>query len=496
MESQVKTESNTPKTIKVDMPFDKQTVLERISWDEAAKVDLMLGRGFLVYQKAFKKQGKEQIKQHHGTHSIKFGSDWEDENSFAEKYRCHCGETIGLMFEGEECPECHTIVTFKDVSLETFGWIRMDQSVGIIEPLYYKALSSAIGKKNFNGIIATGEIERSGLKKDMSAKTAPYQGIGLVEFRERYEEILLFYRRKRRDKMEAIDNLLEEKDKVFASHIPVFSSVLRPVGFSAETLFMTKIDKKYNVVVSKVRTLNRLLKGANLKRKDKYSGALIQLEVPSTLYEIQKKVNELWDLTFSLIDQKNGHIRENLLGGRLNYSARNVIRPDFTLKADEVRLNYHTFAELYKLEIIAHIRKIYQVSYREAFNRWSRGIKDGSLMEVMKMVLKKFKPYVFINRNPTINYGSFLVMRVASIIEDLTDYTMAIPNQVLTVLNADYDGDILNIGSFKSQDFSKAFAKSFNPRLNMFIDRNNGSFNNDMNLHKDQMIGLYDFCNI
>ena len=59
-----------------------------------------------------------------------------------------------------------------------------------------------------------------------------------------------------------------------------------------------------------------------------------------------------------------------------------------------------------------------------------------------------------------------------------------------------FDGDILNIISLKTKEASEAFDKAFNPRKNMFISRNDGLFNNDFNLLKDQLIGLYEFNNI
>ena len=59
-----------------------------------------------------------------------------------------------------------------------------------------------------------------------------------------------------------------------------------------------------------------------------------------------------------------------------------------------------------------------------------------------------------------------------------------------------FDGDVLNIISLKSRHLAKAFGKIFNPKHNFFISRNDGRFNSDMNLFKDQLIGLYQFNNI
>ena len=176
-----------------------------------------------------------------------------------------------------------------------------------------------------------------------------------------------------------------------------------------------------------------------------------------------------------------------------------VIIPDPTLKADEVRLNYTAFLELFKYEIIAYLVKIADITENAAFEQWTKARIEYSpkIYEVMNYILKKHKPKIIINRNPTINYGSLLCVKVKSIKNEFPeDYTMSMPVQILPVLNADFDGDILNIVSLKTKELEKAYDKIFNPRTNMYISRNDGLFNSDFNLYKDQLIGLYEFNNI
>lgn len=55
---------------------------------------------------------------------------------------------------------------------------------------------------------------------------------------------------------------------------------------------------------------------------------------------------------------------------------------------------------------------------------------------------------------------------------------------------------VLNIIVLEDQTLSDDKNRLFNPRDNMIISRNDGLFNNDFNLVKDQMIGLYQFCNL
>lgn len=173
--------------------------------------------------------------------------------------------------------------------------------------------------------------------------------------------------------------------------------------------------------------------------------------------------------------------------------------PDPELKADEVKLNYMAFLELFKYEIIACLVEIANITENEAYEQWfkARIRYSPKIYEVMNYILKKNKPKIIINRNPTINYGSLLCVKIKSIKNQYSeDYTMSLPLQILPVLNADFDGDILNIVSLKTKTLEKAYNKIFNPKFNMYISRNDGLFNNDFNLYKDQLIGLYEFNNI
>lgn len=86
-------------------------------------------------------------------------------------------------------------------------------------------------------------------------------------------------------------------------------------------------------------------------------------------------------------------------------------------------------------------------------------------------------------------------MKVKDVKPDKEDHTMSLPIQVLKVLNADFDGDILNIISLKNKEMAKKYNATLSPRKSMTISRNDGMFNDDFNLLKDQSIGLFQFNN-
>ena len=96
-------------------------------WEQDFVNDMKRKFGFIVRAKPFKKttysNGKvgenaaKGTKEMYGIHSPLFGTDWLDDNAFADRYSCECGKMIGKIFKGRKCPECGTKVEFIDVNL-------------------------------------------------------------------------------------------------------------------------------------------------------------------------------------------------------------------------------------------------------------------------------------------------------------------------------------------------------------------------------------------
>jgi len=148
-----------------------------------------------------------------------------------------------------------------------------------------------------------------------------------------------------------------------------------------------------------------LLNDAELyeKRRKKWTKKKRErMDISTILNSIQSKVMEVWDLIFELIDQKEGHIKSEILGGMINWSSRCVIIPDPELKADEIRLNYMAFLELFRFEIIACLVRMEDITENAAYEQWfkARIQYNPKIYEIMNFILKKNKPKVIINRNP------------------------------------------------------------------------------------------------
>lgn len=368
------------------------------NWDEDCRADLMSGMGFEITEPAI----KGTTKLYNGIQSERFCTDFDSEEGFSERYRCDKGCTHGKVFEGSICPICGGKVKFRDIDLRITGWMII-RDYTVIHPLFYHKLASIIGNKVFQSIIKYDKrVSKNGELEQRENTTSPFYGIGITEFRERFDEILEYYVNKKKGKEEEVAEILANRDKIFPHAIPVYTAVLRPMSFRGESLFYCTIDKLYNKIYSSVFLLNNV--DAFEKRRKKWSKEKRErMDQGSMLSDIQDTLMELWDNIFDEIDSKYGHIQSEILGGMLNWSSRDVIIPNPLLKSDEVILNYMAVLELFKFEIIAYLCEMNDISPNEALEQWSKArIKYSSkIYEIMNYMIKSHTRYIIINRNPT-----------------------------------------------------------------------------------------------
>ena len=273
---------------------------------------------------------------------------------------------------------------------------------------------------------------------------------------------------------------MENRDKIFTQSIPVFSTMLRPFNEDKESFYFEESNATYTKINKLVSELNYYKPKAN-ESKIKANAQL--------LYDTQVEFMKLYDNMVTICEGKKGTIR-SLFAGRYNFTARSVIVSNHTLRADQVILSYHVLVEMLHASIINILKKTYNLSYQDAYNRWyaAKINKDPLVVKIIESMIKN-NPYggipVIINRNPTINYGSILQMFCIGITDS---YTMEIPLQILKLLAADFDGDTLNILYIINKEFFEASYLKMNPRNSMYISRNDGQFDNRMNHQRDTII--------
>ena len=368
------------------------------------------------------------------------------------EYRCDCGAFIGQDILGQKCPRCHSEITLHSLNFEYTGWIDIAPH-RVITPIYYNILKRAIGiaplkfilgdykadhavkynendtsfeenqKSKKSGMIAANDI-RHIIKKIPKTKHH-YQGIGHDVFYERFDEILDAFTSKTNE--EDIRLLKNEKNAVFTSKIPVYSTAFRPVSKTAETMFYPKINKWFSMIAS-----------IQCKLED----MILPIEMLSALNTIQNCWNDAVDhLIKNDISKKSGFIRSEIVGGTFCFSGRSVVTFDSSLKADEVDIPLAMFVKAYEYKIAHRLAVRYGKTLEQSYLQVKRYQNDPDVMAIVDELLAE-EPWLFILREPTINYASIACMRVRRYKKN--DYTISLPPEPLGGFNADFDGDALN----------------------------------------------------
>jgi DNA-directed RNA polymerase beta' subunit len=403
-----------------------------------------------------------------------------------EEFSCECGKYIGKFYEGTVCDKCSKEVESIQANIDRIGWIDLKENF-IVKYISYSLLEKVIGRENLKNIIhlpnkitMQGDIDEKEIKsiRDTSPDNK-YWYIGLKKFKENYKTILDYYYIMNDSKETDIYNFLEDPDDVFTNKIPVISTVLRPAMRTADGL---KLDELNNIYINILKNIEIIDDEINLT----------DIIKDLTIEIIQAEYFQLSTKIMDNIKSKGGLIRNQIMGTRINFSARNIISPAKAgYKIDEVVLPYLTFLNLYKYEIVNILTRIKSVNLVDAEEIWHRAsLKiDEEIYMIMKKMIVDEEIAILLNRNPTISYGSILYMKVAGIKKDYEDLTMSIHNGILSLLAGDYDGDVLNIVSIKDVEMREIFKEVFSP-ISLIIDSNKGHFNIALNLERDQVLGL------
>lgn len=430
--------------INLSYPYDPEyeyfTRLERLNLDREREEDIKSNQGFIIAPT----QGiKKDIKNPMSIFSRKFGQTIKDVNPFGNRYSCECGYTQNKVNNGTICKVCGTKVKYVDDNYQYFGWLVLKEH-WIISPAFYNALRFFIGK-DFDNIIKFQSLttDDGHQERITDVKDQPYYGIGLIEFRKKFEEIMKYYLNKNK-KQANYDDIMREKDKVFTQSIPVFTVLLRPYDTDKYTFSHETTNQYYTMINKHVTELNR---SSNIGMKNKRKGEPERKHVQDLLWKLQMKVDVLYSEIIDIIKGKKGNIR-TLFGGRCNFTSRDVIIADPTLRIDQIRLPYSALIELLQQSIINILVKTYNVSYSDAYDRWYHANlkKDKTIIAIIESIIHNSTPEhygipVIINRNPSLGLGSLLQMYCVGISDptDKFEYVMQLPLQILPLLNADFD---------------------------------------------------------
>lgn len=412
--------------------FEYETRLERINFDDERDIDLLNNNGFIVSDS----NGiKKDLKDPNSIFSPNFGQTLKDLNPFANRYRCECGLTQHKINDGIKCKHCGTKVRYVDDNFDYTGWIVLKEQYVIIHPGLYKSIEFIIGKETLHNILRVEKPkDEDGHEMEIEPPSdEPFYNIGMLEFHERFDEILKYYINKKKAKMSYYEDIIQHRRSVFTHSIPVFTTLLRPFELDATAFYYEDTNSIYTMI-------NKLKTEINNDSLKMFRQKKPKLQ---RLFDLQVKVNELYTSIEAILSGKKGALR-TLIGGRYNFTSRNVIVGDPKKRIDEVSLPYSALIELLQQPIINVLHKSYSMSYSDAYDFWYKAciVENDTIKDIIMSLIKNHKSGrglpLLINRNPSIAMGSIMQMHCT---EMTKGYTMGIPLQILKPLAADFDSN-------------------------------------------------------
>lgn len=384
-----------------DVLQDYECSVQLIDFEKRMEEDVESGNGFIIKDKlGLDKQKTTRLDD--GIYSPKYGSIWGDENAFEELYACECGHLKAKMNMGIKCPKCGTVVKFKDKNVHMTGWFKLNKYKLIHPNIYYK-LASLIGYKRLKTILRVDwETEVTGnpikpIIDEKSKNVKKYDNIGMFEFQKRFDEICEFFLYKKKDKKDVYDFIMENREKVFTCCLPCIPLFLRPIIIGEEDFNYTQINAKYTGLSAKIYNINY--------KHEKYNEREEKILL-NRLFSIQNNYFFICDMLMDMLNKKNGHIRNDVLGFRANFTTRAVITPLSGTKMNEIHFCYLGFLEMYKCELLNTLCKLKDITINEALVIWQKAqLKfDKRIYSCMEYIISHTDCYILLNRNPRI-YG-------------------------------------------------------------------------------------------
>lgn len=431
--------------------FKTEVYLRRLNIDKRAAEKIRSGKGFIVQSSSKLKKDTTGANEN-SIFSSKFGKTLNDVNNpMSSDYKCSCGETIGHIYLGCICPKCKSKVEKKEVDFEKFGYIPTYE-YPVIHPNLYRSLETYLSPKILTDIlipyseldadgkeaviskIKKSKVKSKSTKKKMltetkASKDNPFFGIGMLGFYERFDEILdYYYPKKQKSSKEIYWNIKENRDIVFCHYIPVYTTQLRPYSINDNVFNLEGNNISFQLIAS----LSNVLKNQKAAyQKNRKSVNLV-------LWNIQTNWNDIYDDNEKALSGKKGDIRE-CMSARCNFSIRNIMVPATDLEMDEIRLPYAACMELLRFHIINILKRSYNYNHSQAYYEWYKAkIQPTQEMKNLMMNIIKDSKYgglpVLFNRNPTIQYGSILMMKCIGITDD---YAMQVSSLCLRFIAGD-----------------------------------------------------------
>ena len=340
-----------------------------------------------------------------------------------ESYTCACRKYKGIMAQGIVCENCGVKVQSNEARRSTFGKIDLGDFF-LVNPRAFKLLTeNCMSDKSLRHFATSVLLGKDWVDTENGNPTDGYSKTcftGPVAFKEKVYPKLLNHIRENNKSQYIVETILPKIDKCMFTHlIPVIPPDLRPiVNGAGSTYFIDKINKYY----MRMRIYATLIKNSPIVPHDK-------LAILQYLYF------QVSEFLLKKLSTKTGILRKYLLAKRVDYSARSVVVPDYTLKIDEIDESFYIMKEVFKPQLLPKLAARMHISELEALAKYDSMEYEDDLFDLCQ----ELRGYpVIINRQPTLHRPSIGVSFIRNVNRG---YVLSIPPIITEPFNADFDGD-------------------------------------------------------
>lgn len=197
---------------------------------------------------------------------------------------------------------------------------------------------------------------------------------------------------------ELIDFIYTNHKYLIINEFPVFSHKLRPITVingAKPTLIYDKVNNFFSLLIEYNNIIKDSLSEKNYDNVDFIKAMQEKLDT-ITLFIIS-----------NVLSKKQGILRKEVLGMRINFSARAVITPlTGNFEIDDVSLPYRVAVEVYKYQIINLLSKIKGINYNQALrlHELAQLEYNHEVYSILQSLLKNTKGglKILLGRNPKV----------------------------------------------------------------------------------------------
>jgi len=372
-----------------------------------------------------------------------FGSQYE--------YRCACGILKGIEHTGKKCAICGVEIDSTINNKNKYGHIEL--SIPIFNVFCLLLYSNIIGinRTTIESVLKGHEKIEIEYTNKGRLVTKNNEKFNIITGKGETSVISLYNINKMIDINNTIklstDNMVVHTlkkmsihhismDDIFLTHILVLPTLYRPIV----DISGNHISKSYNELYMKIIEVSNRVKiindmGSTQKEILIAEAVFLQKAVQNLFVDgsYNRRSKLQMSSIFNSFEAKEGIFRQNLLGKRLDFSARSVITSDPKLSIDDINIPIGIAYELFKPFIISHLKKNTCNSHKNAIHLWnSLSIQAiSSLHEVVK------DKVILFNRQPSLHRYSIMAFNIKL----HHGKHIGLPPFVCSPFGADFDGD-------------------------------------------------------